>query len=82
MDFTWPQELTDFRAELTEFIGKWRTPELLEESRSTHGGGGPLVRKFQAEINERGWSRMCWPEEYGGKNLNPLYQFIYVETME
>jgi alkylation response protein AidB-like acyl-CoA dehydrogenase len=82
MDFTWPQELLGFRDELTEFIQKRRTPELLEESRQSHGGGGPLVRKFQDEINERGWSRMCWPEEYGGKSLNPLYQFVYVETME
>ncbi len=82
MDYTWPQELLDFRGELTEFIQKWRTPELLDEYRQNHGGGGPLVRRFQDEINERGWSRMCWPEAYGGRDLNPLYQFVYVEVME
>jgi alkylation response protein AidB-like acyl-CoA dehydrogenase len=81
MDFTWPRELIEFRDELVRFIERWRTPELLEEYRTTHGAG-PRIRKFQDEINTRGWSRMCWPQAYGGRDLNPLYQYVFVETME
>ncbi|MCE2391213.1 MAG: acyl-CoA dehydrogenase family protein [Proteobacteria bacterium] len=82
MDFTWSAELIEFRDELTQVIQQWRTPELLKEYRENHGAAGPLISEFQAELNRRGWSRMCWPEEYGGRALNPLYQFVYVETME
>jgi alkylation response protein AidB-like acyl-CoA dehydrogenase len=81
MDFTWPRDLIEFRDELVRFIQEWRTPDLLEEYRSSHGAG-PRIEQFQQEINRRGWSRMCWPEAYGGRNLNPLYQYVYVETME
>ena len=81
MDFTWPRELVEFRDELVRFIERWRTPELLEEYRATHGAG-PRIQEFQDEINARGWSRMCWPQAYGGRDLNPLYQYVFVETME
>ena len=82
MDFRWEPEFLDFRSELTEFIRAWRTPELLEEYRSSHGGRGPLTAKFQDALLERGWMRMCWPVEFGGLGRDPLYQFIFIETME
>ncbi len=82
MDFQWDPEFLEFRDELTGFIREWRTPELLDDYRRSHGGAGPLTAKFQAAINERGWSRMCWPEAYGGQGRNPLYQFVFIETME
>jgi hypothetical protein len=82
MEFGWDAELLAFRGELDEFIRAWRTPELLEEYRSTHGGRGPLTAKFQDALLERGWMRMCWPVEYGGLGRDPLYQFVFIETME
>ena len=82
MDFAWEREFLDFRDELVEFIREWRTPELLEEYRSSHGGGGDKIEAFQAALNERGWSRMCWPEALGGEGRDPMYQFVFIETME
>jgi alkylation response protein AidB-like acyl-CoA dehydrogenase len=82
MDFRWEPEFLNFRDELVAFIKEWRTPELLEEYRSHHGAVGPRIQAFQQAINERGWSRMCWPVAYNGLGRSPLYQFIYVETME
>ena len=82
MDFSWDPEFIEFRDELVTFIQKWRTPELLEEYRQREGGPGPQIRKFQQAIGERGWMRMCWPEEYGGEGRDPLYRFIFIETME
>jgi alkylation response protein AidB-like acyl-CoA dehydrogenase len=82
MEFGWEPELLAFRDELTEFIRAWRTPELLEEYRQSHGGRGPLTAKFQDALLERGWMRMCWPVEYGGLGRDPLYQFVFIETME
>ena len=82
MEFGWDAEHLEFRDELASFIQEWRTPELLAEYRQREGGPGPHITSFQEAINERGWMRMCWPEEYGGENRNSLYQFIFIETME
>ncbi len=82
MDFGWEPELLEFRDELNAFIRESRTPELLAEYSRREGAPGPEIRKFQDAINERGWMRMCWPSEYGGEGRDPLYQFIFVETME
>jgi alkylation response protein AidB-like acyl-CoA dehydrogenase len=82
MDFTWEPEYLEFRDELAAFIGEWRTPQLLAEYRAREGGAGPTIRKFQDALGERGWMRMCWPVEYGGEGRDPLYQFIFIETME
>ena len=82
MNFEWASEYTEFRDELRAFIQEWRTPELIEEYAETHGGQGPRIREFHEAIADRGWMRMCWPEEVGGEGRNMLYQFIFVEEME
>jgi alkylation response protein AidB-like acyl-CoA dehydrogenase len=82
MDFTLEPEIAAFRDELREFIREWRTPELLHEYRQTYGGAGARIRAFQRAMDERGWMRMCWPEEVGGEGRSMLYQFVLVEEME
>ncbi len=82
MDFRWEQEYLDFRDELVEFVQAWRTPELLAEYDRGEGIPGPAIRGFYQALDERGWMRMCWPVEYGGGGRDPLYRFIFIETME
>jgi len=82
MDFEWEKEYRDFRGEVRSFIEEWRTPELLEEYARTYGADGPQLRKFRDALGERGWMRMCWPEEEGGEGRNLFYQFVFVEEME
>jgi alkylation response protein AidB-like acyl-CoA dehydrogenase len=82
MNFEWEPEYRAFRRNLREFILEWRTPELLAEFARTYGGAGPRIRAFHEAIDERGWMRMCWPEEVGGGGKNMLHQFIFVEEME
>lgn len=82
MEFTWEPEYVEFRLEVRAFIEERRNPELLAEYARTYGGGGDLIRAFHEAIHERGWMRMCWPEEYGGEGRNMLYQYIFVEEME
>jgi alkylation response protein AidB-like acyl-CoA dehydrogenase len=40
------------------------------------------MRSFYEALDARGWMRMCWPVEYGGEGRDPLYRFIFIETME
>ncbi|MBW2421953.1 MAG: acyl-CoA dehydrogenase family protein [Deltaproteobacteria bacterium] len=82
MDFRWKREYLDFRDELGEFVQAWRTPELLAEHDRGEGTPGPAIQRFQEALDERGWMRMCWPVEYGGGGRDPLYRFIFIETME
>jgi alkylation response protein AidB-like acyl-CoA dehydrogenase len=82
MDFGWDGEYLDFRDELVEFVQAWRTPELLAEYARGEGTPGPVTRRFHEALDERGWMRMCWPVQYGGEGRDPLYRFIFVETME
>lgn len=82
MDFQWPQEFLDFRAEVEAFIKKWRSPELAAETRAREGAPGPLSRTYFEALQGKGWMSMCWPKEMGGEGRDPLYQFILVETME
>jgi len=82
MDFRWDREYLDFRNELVEFVQAWRTPALLAEYDRGEGTPGPVTRRFHEALDERGWMRMCWPVEYGGEGRDPLYRFIFIETME
>jgi alkylation response protein AidB-like acyl-CoA dehydrogenase len=82
MDFRWKREYLDFRDELVEFVQVWRTPELLAEYARGEGTPGPATQRFHEALDERGWMRMCWPVEYGGEGRDPLYRFIFIETME
>ncbi len=82
MDFRWPAEYLAFRDEVESFIHEWRTPELMAEQREREGAPGPLSRTYYKALQDKGWMRMCWPKEMGGDGRDPLYQFIFVETME
>ncbi|MDP6977701.1 MAG: acyl-CoA dehydrogenase family protein [Myxococcota bacterium] len=82
MDFRWEQEYLEFRDELVGFLRAWRTPELLAEYDRGEGTPGPAMRSFYEALDARGWMRMCWPVEYGGEGRDPLYRFIFIETME
>jgi len=70
MDFGWPDELQNFRAELLDFIADQRTPALLKELANVEaeesGGSGPEAIRFRGALNERGYTTMAWPKEYGG----------------
>jgi alkylation response protein AidB-like acyl-CoA dehydrogenase len=82
MDFDWEPEYTAFRAELRAFVREWRTPELLREYAESYGAPGPRIRAFHRALDERGWMRMCWPEEVGGGGRSMLFHYVFVEEME
>ena len=78
MDFEWPDDLRQFRAEVRQFIEDAMTPELAAEIRTIfHGeGGGPLIKAAQSEVERRGWLKKSWPVEHGGEGASPWYRYI------
>lgn len=85
MEYGWNDEFEGFRTEVQEFIRGIKTPELMEEIGTVgeEGGGrpGPATFKIRDALDERGWVKMCWPEEFGGEGKSAWYNFILAEEM-
>lgn len=70
------------RDELRAYFSQMMTPELRAECERDMGeGGGPLWREALARMGRDGWIGLGWPEEYGGRSLSPLEQFVFVEEV-
>lgn len=70
------------RDELRAYFAELMTPELAAECERDMGeGGGPLWREALHRMGADGWIGIGWPEEWGGRGLSPLEQFIFVEEV-
>lgn len=78
MDFGWNEEFAQFRVEVQQFIKTFDSPQLRSElaAGSTTNHSGPAMENMRAEIDARGWVKMCWPKDLGGQERSPWYQFI------
>jgi len=79
MDFTYPSDAAGFRREFGRYLDSVVTPELLEETRSEEGWGGPHAKAFWKRLGVDGYFGLGWPVEYGGggKSLWYLHAFNY-----
>jgi alkylation response protein AidB-like acyl-CoA dehydrogenase len=73
MDFTYPAEVSEFRAEFRRYLGSVVTPELVEEVRSGGEWGGPLTKGFWRRLGADGYLGLGWPQEYGGGGKSALF---------
>ena len=70
------------RDEQRAYIAQLKTPELAAECERDMGeGGGPLWREALQRMGADGWIGVGWPEEWGGRGMSPLEQFIFVEEV-
>jgi alkylation response protein AidB-like acyl-CoA dehydrogenase len=72
------EEHEALRKELREYYAQLLTPEILKEVRRSEGVG-PVVRKVVRQMGEDGWLGIGWPEEYGGRGMTPIEQFIFFD---
>ena len=80
VEFTPEQDA--LRKELRAYFEKMMTPELQAESKETMGeGGGPLWKEALRQMGRDGWIGVGWEEEFGGKGLSAIEQFIFVEEV-
>ena len=79
MDFTYPSDAAGFRREFGRYLDSVVTPELLEETRSEEGWGGPHAKALWKRLGVDGYFGLGWPVEYGGggKSLWYLHAFNY-----
>lgn len=81
MRFDFTPEESDFRRELSAFLGDalpadWHGPA--DESRDDHWALNQQIKKGLAD---RGWFVMSWPIEYGGADSSSMMNTIFAEEM-
>jgi len=71
------------KAELQEYFNGLITPELKTELTNPEHfeGGGPEFKKAMRTMGADGWIGLSWKKEFGGKELSPIEQYIFVETV-
>jgi 3-oxocholest-4-en-26-oyl-CoA dehydrogenase alpha subunit len=66
------------RDELRAYYDKLLTPEIEREIGRSEGVG-PVPRKIFKQMSADGWVGAGWPEEWGGKGLTPMEQFVFFD---
>ena len=76
-------EQAKLKAELQEYFKGLITPELKTELTNPEHfeGGGPEFKKAMRTMGADGWIGLSWKKEFGGKELSPIEQYIFVETV-
>jgi 3-oxocholest-4-en-26-oyl-CoA dehydrogenase alpha subunit len=82
MQFELDERQLEWRQELDNFLDKHVTAELQEEIRSlpTHHNRGPHQDAFLAQVVEKGWTALTWPEQYGGLGRGAIDLLIASEA--
>ena len=79
MDFTYPADVEEFRAEFRRYLDSIATSDLMNELRIGGNWGGQHTKRLWRKLGEDGYFGLGWPKEYGGggKSLLYLHAFNY-----
>jgi alkylation response protein AidB-like acyl-CoA dehydrogenase len=76
LDFTPAQK--ELRQEIRDYYRTLFTPELQRAYNAERlQMGGPVFRQIVGQLGKDRWLGLGWPEEYGGRNMTALEQFIF-----
>ncbi|HEY8532621.1 MAG TPA: acyl-CoA dehydrogenase family protein [Micromonospora sp.] len=81
MRIAYTPEQERFRDEVRAYYERILTPEL----RAAFAGyeeEGSGYRDAVRKLGEDGWLTVSWPEEYGGRNLSPIENYIFFEETQ
>ncbi|WP_156689077.1 acyl-CoA dehydrogenase family protein [Mycobacterium sp. Marseille-P9652] len=81
MDFSYPAEVEQFRADLRTWLSDNLTEELVAARRSPGRDDATfeLLRAWNRTIADAGWAAVSWPREYGGRGATLLEQLVHSE---
>ena len=81
MDFSYPQEVEQFRKELRAWLAANLTDDVVAAGRQR--GRDPdafeTLRVWDATLSDAGWAAVSWPQQYGGRGATVLEQLAYAE---
>ena len=81
MDFSYPAEVEQFRAELRDWLSANLTDELIAARRPSGRDDATfaMLRDWNRTMADAGWAAVSWPREYGGRGATVLEQLVYTE---
>jgi alkylation response protein AidB-like acyl-CoA dehydrogenase len=81
VDFSYPAEVEQFRAELREWLSANLTDELIAARRPSGRDDATfgLLRTWNRTMADAGWAAVSWPKEYGGRGATVIEQLVYTE---
>jgi len=83
MDFNFSPEQVAFCDEVEAFLDEHDDPEVFDLTRENMAQvvDTPKRRAFMAEVGKRGWLGITWPEAYGGKDGDGVYEYLLNEAL-
>jgi len=80
-DFT-PQEQA-FADEVEKWLQNNHDPVVMDPTRENFAqlADTPERRAFMKKLADKGWLGMSWPKEYGGQEIEGIYEFILNEAL-
>ncbi|MGI9432272.1 MAG: acyl-CoA dehydrogenase family protein [Myxococcota bacterium] len=83
MDFELLPEEEAFEKEVEAFLDAHHSPDVMDAhpEQLSQTVDSPAKRAFMKKLAEQGWLGMSWPQEYGGKGLSGIYDFILTEAL-
>ena len=83
MDFEFTPEQLEFVKDVEQFLDDNYDPEVFDVTRENMAQivDTPKRRKFMAKLGEQGWLGITWPEEYGGKDGDGVYEYLLNEAL-
>jgi alkylation response protein AidB-like acyl-CoA dehydrogenase len=81
VDFSYPPEVEQFRAELRAWLSANLTDELIAARRPSgrDDAAFEMLRAWNGTMADAGWAAVSWPREFGGRGATVLEQLVYTE---
>ncbi|MDG2335246.1 MAG: acyl-CoA dehydrogenase family protein [Myxococcota bacterium] len=83
MDFDFTKEEQKFAEEVERWLVDNHDPEVMDLTRENFSqlADTPARRAFMQKLAKQGWLGMSWPKEYGGQEIEGVYEFILNEAL-
>ncbi len=83
MDFSFSEQHLSFLEDVDRFIEEHRDPSVMDVQRENIAMlcDTPERRAFMQKIAHQGWLGMTWPKEYGGSDIDGIYEFLLNEKL-
>jgi 3-oxocholest-4-en-26-oyl-CoA dehydrogenase alpha subunit len=83
MDFEFSPEQLAFVEEVERFLDEHDDPDVFDVTRENMAQivDTPARRAFMAMLGEQGWLGITWPEEYGGRDGDGVYEHLLNEAL-
>ncbi|MEM7412731.1 MAG: acyl-CoA dehydrogenase family protein [Myxococcota bacterium] len=83
MDFDFDSQEQAFAEEVEKWLVENHDPVVMDPTREnfTQLADTPERRDFMKKLAAKGWLGMSWPKEYGGQEIEGIYEFILNEAL-